>query len=103
MRHREHQLSFVIKRHGGARAGAGRKPSARSNVPHRPRAKHDHRHPVHVTLRAAALPASLRARDVAAGVHRALRISSRTDFRIVEYSIQPDHLHLIVEGGAGTR
>ncbi len=35
--------------HGGARPGAGRKPSGRRVVPHEPRAVHRARHPVHVT------------------------------------------------------
>jgi REP element-mobilizing transposase RayT len=94
-------LAFVVKRHGGARAGAGRRrATTRRNVPHRPRDRHHPHHPVHVTLRAA-LPASLRTERVLPTVQRALRAASHPGFRLLEFSIQPDHLHLIVEGDSG--
>jgi REP element-mobilizing transposase RayT len=91
------QLSFVIRTHGGARAGAGRKrKSARSNVPHRPRPRLDARHPVHLTLRAGALPASLRDRRAFPALRSALAFSTDA-LRILHFSVQHDHLHLLVE------
>lgn len=102
MRRRTHQLSIRFRRHGGARTGAGRtRAGARANVPHRRRAAHDARHPVHVTLRAAALPRSLRMDRLREAVRRAIGAASRADFRVLEFSIQSDHLHLIVEGDDG--
>jgi REP element-mobilizing transposase RayT len=52
-------------------------------------------HPVHVTLRAAL--SCLRSQFVSPTVLGALRSANRASFRIVHYSIQGNHLHLIVE------
>lgn len=88
------QLCFNIRQHGGRRPGAGRKATGtRRNVSHRPRTPHDHRHPVHVTLRAA----SLRAPAVFLVVRAALARASRDTFRVVVFSVQRDHVHLVVE------
>ncbi|MEP7052095.1 MAG: transposase [Pseudomonadota bacterium] len=65
------------------------------NTPHRARPKHNAAHPVHVTLRASVR--SLRSQHVVRTVLGALRDSRRKNFRIVHYSIQPNHLHLILE------
>jgi REP element-mobilizing transposase RayT len=93
-----HQLSFVIRTHGGRRAGAGRKSTApRPNVPHRSRGLHDPRCPVHITLRAVPLPASLRAERPFAAVRDALSRSSTRAFRVLHFSVQRNHVHLIVE------
>jgi putative transposase len=98
---RAKQLEFVIRRHGGRRAGAGRKATGpRRNVSHRPRAAHDRHAPVHVTLRAGTLPASLRSPSIFAVVRTAIARASRAAFRIVAFSVQRDHVHLIVEGDA---
>ena len=92
------KLAFPeLKRRGGARAGAGRKPlrTALRHTPHRPRPAHRAAHPVHVTLRACLR--SLRSQLVAPTVLGSLRASYRPGFRVVHYSIQANHLHLIVE------
>jgi hypothetical protein len=94
---RAKQLEFVIRQHGGRRAGAGRKAAGRRNVMHRVRPRHDARVPVHVTLRTTALPASLRAPAVFAVVRVALARASRTAFRVVAFSVQRNHVHLVVE------
>jgi hypothetical protein len=83
---------------GGARANAGRKPNPRTNVPHRARPAQRASEPVHVTLRARIAP--LRSQFVFPTVRLALIRATRRDpdrFRIVHYSVQRDHLHLIVE------
>jgi putative transposase len=84
---------------GGARPGAGRKPmpGRRPDVPHRPRPAHHAAHPVHVTLRTVAAVRCLRAGHVFPDVRRAIAAASGADFRIVEYSVQRNHLHLLVE------
>jgi REP element-mobilizing transposase RayT len=91
-------LSFHAKsRRGGARRGAGR-PKGRAHLrqtPHRVRPVHRAAHPVHVTLRAESR--SLREQQVVRTVLGALRDSRRDSFRIVHYSVQANHLHLIVE------
>jgi REP element-mobilizing transposase RayT len=91
------RLSFTGDRRGGSRCGAGRKrlPAAQRHTPHRARPKHQAGHPVHVTLRCALR--SLRSQHVSKTVLGALRDSNRDQFRIAHYSIQDNHLHLLVE------
>jgi putative transposase len=57
---------------------------------------------VHVTLRVRADVPSLRAPNAFAAVRTALAAASRSGFRLVQFSVQADHLHLLVEG-ADTR
>lgn len=98
---RARQLSFEIRTHGGRRAGAGRKPAGeRPGVAHRPRPAHDPRCPVHVTLRAGALPASLRGGRVFGAIREALRRVSGDGLGVVEFSVQSNHLHLLVESAS---
>jgi REP element-mobilizing transposase RayT len=83
---------------GGARPGAGRKRSERGNVPHRARPRQRAAEPVHVTLRSRM--ASLRSQHVFPTVRLALARAGRRDptrFRILHFSVQRDHLHLVVE------
>lgn len=98
MARRSGQLSLPTPRTwGGRRRGAGRKPTPgrRPCVPHRPRPHHVATHPVHVTLRAALH--CLRASHVFPAVRRSLAASSRSDFRVVEFSVQHNHIHLLAE------
>jgi len=92
------QLELPLpSRHGGARKGAGRPrlpPHAR-HTPHRSRARHRKANPVHVTLRARL--SSLRTEMLSRTVLAAARASNRDWFRITHYSIQENHIHLIVE------
>ncbi len=84
---------------GGRRAGAGRKQITvgRKNVSHRTREKHVRTHPVHVVLRSKVR--SLRSQHLFPTVRHALARATRApdDFRIVQFSVQADHVHLIVE------
>lgn len=88
---------------GGARKGAGRKraPGKRPSVPHRARPRHHGPHPVHVTLRARPGLPAFRHELVHDMLRKALlRQGDRpyaASFHVVEFSIQDDHLHLIVE------
>jgi len=88
---------------GGARKGAGRKraPGKRPSVPHRVRPPHHGANPVHVTLRARTGLPSLRAEAVHEMLRKALHRQRERrysgSFQVVEFSIQRDHLHLIVE------
>lgn len=97
MARRAQQLELSIRSWGGRREGAGRKPSSgRRSVPHRARPVHAVHCPVHVTLRAAGLP-SLRGARTFGVVRTALAAASNGVFRIVQWSVQVNHLHLIVE------
>jgi len=94
---RQHELGF--RTWGGARPGAGRKPSrSRSRVPHVARPGHDARAPVHVTLRLRERLPSLRRSLVRARVFRALGDGrERFGLRLLQFSLQSNHVHLIVE------
>ncbi len=84
---------------GGRREGAGRKPSgARAGVSHAARPNHFARHPTHVTLRVGKRLPSLRKQVVFIDVRRAIgAASSRAWFRVLQFSVQRDHVHLLVE------
>ncbi len=90
---------------GERKKGAGRKRDPRSGVPHLTREVVASRFPVHVTMKVrGGLPKLRRkacyrviATAFAKGCERAGRLENGC-FRLVEYSIQNDHLHLIVEG-----
>ncbi|MBI4700291.1 MAG: transposase [Deltaproteobacteria bacterium] len=94
---RHRQLSLpATSTWGGRRPGAGRKPSGRKvGVPHRARPEHKARHPVHVTLRAKL--ACLRDQHIFPVVRDALAAASRSDFRLLHFSVQTNHIHLLVE------
>lgn len=89
------QLSFDDIRPKRKRPGP--KASARPNVRHRARPIHKRRNALHVTLRAIDGLASFRRPTLFAAFDRALRATRREDFRIVEFSVQANHVHLIVE------
>ncbi len=83
---------------GGRREGAGRPRLARrKGVAHRARDEHKARHPMHVTLRAGRWVTSLRQQVVFFEIRRALRQASRSWFRVIHFSVQRDHVHLLVE------
>jgi hypothetical protein len=65
---------------------------------HDRRPEHDARHPVQVTMRATNAP-NLRTERFFPVVRAAIGRASRSGFRIVHFSVQQDHLHLIVEAG----
>jgi len=66
-------------------------------VPHARREVHDRRYPAHVTLRTCVGLPSLRRNDIFVAVRAAFARSSREGFRLVHYSVQRDHVHLVVE------
>jgi putative transposase len=91
-----------VRTWGGRRAGAGRKPGARPNVAHVVRPAHAARIPVHVTLRRAKGLPSLRTERLHHLVRDAVRETRREGFRIAHYSVQADHVHMIVEAEHAT-
>src|SRR5262245_5213471 len=98
------QLSLPTPcRWDGRRRGAGRKraPGSRPGVPHRSRPAHVAAHAVHVTLRAVEALRCLRSCRVFPAVRCAIAAASRADFRVVEFSVQGDHVHLIAEAAHG--
>src|SRR5262245_56695214 len=94
------QLSLPAPRSwGGHRRGAGRKPAPgrRPGVSHAERLEHVAAHPVHVTLRATRTIRCLRSARVFPAVRRAFAVASRGGFRLLHFSVQDDHVHLLVE------
>lgn len=93
----QRKLEFVG--HGGARRGAGRKlaPGKRPSVEHRNRT-HAYDKPSHVTLRLADDIRSIRENGIYLVIEDAIRAGcDRFGFRVIEFSAQATHLHLIVE------
>jgi REP element-mobilizing transposase RayT len=58
--------------------------------------------PVHITLRAAAGLPSLRGKRVFAAVRAGFRAASNDAFRLLQFSVQADHVHMLVEADGGT-
>ncbi len=84
---------------GGRRPGAGRKRRApRPSVSHRTRPYHDAAHPAHVTLRARGGLPSLRGTRLFRAVRECIARAQRGRvFRICHFSVQGNHIHLLVE------
>ena len=95
------QLELELKsvaRWGGRREGAGRRPGPRPRVLHRARERFTRHQPCHVTLRVRRGVPRLRQARLVRCVEQSFRaLRARAGFRVVHYSIQSDHLHLIVE------
>lgn len=96
---RGRQLTFEFPAGwGGARKKAGRKAGPRPSTPHRARPFHRASDPVHVTLRSRFT--ELRSQFVFPTVRLALLGVARRNpesFRIAHFSVQRDHVHLVVE------
>ena len=86
-----------LTRAGLEKQRPGPKPAEFPNVRHRARAVHKYWNPLHVTLRARRGLPSFRSQTLSAAFESAVRRTRRDDFRVVEFSVQDDHLHLIVE------
>ena len=99
MRKTQGQLEMEFRTRGGRRRGAGRPAKGpRSSERHKARPAHNHRHPVHVTIRMAPDVANLRHRDMYLQFREATIVTAkRENFRIVHMSIQRNHVHLLVE------
>lgn len=83
---------------GGPRTGAGRPAGPRPRVHHVKRPPVANRYPAHVTLRVRGGVPSLRRKRFVRELRRSLRPAcERGDFRLVHWSIQRDHAHLVVE------
>ena len=102
------QLPLDFKGWGGKRKGAGRPPDQkRPGVSHLRRPEIAARYPVHITLRVLPGVGYLRALVRIRAIEQALfEAKDRLGMRIVHYSIQGQHLHLLIEvedGSALTR
>ena len=80
----------------------GRRPKAErvGFMPHETRAVHDKNHPVHVTIRRVALGPSFRTQVVCAAIRGVIAGAKCKGVRVLHYSVQENHLHLMVEGSS---
>jgi REP element-mobilizing transposase RayT len=93
---RPQQLALV--RHGGRRRGAGRKPKdTLAGVTHAARPALSGREPVLITLKARREVWNLRAQRAMRALIPALFAARETLVRLVHFSVQHDHVHLVVE------
>jgi len=93
------QLPLPLPSRGGKRAGAGRKPKGpRALVSHKLRPRFKKPSPVHVTLRLHDAVWNLRSGRSYRRIKRCFEKSrSRFGARLIEFSVQGNHLHLILE------
>jgi putative transposase len=97
------QLELRPRTWGGKRDGAGRKRQpGRRSVSRAPRLPHVPRCPAHVTLRAGSDVPSFRDERLLPVFRTAFRAASTAHFRLLAFSIQADHLHLLVEADEPT-
>ena len=94
----DRQLALRLHRRGGKRPGAGRTPKRdRVGMPHSLRAPLASRFPVHVTLRTVDGLSTLRSRACFGAIDSAFKLARRRQtVRLVEFSVQGNHLHLVV-------
>jgi putative transposase len=98
------QLPFVFPKRGGKRPGAGRPRTSPhpgligTGVPHLKRTEFAARYPVHITQRVRPGIGHLRTQSRLGLIRDALRAASgKFAMQVVHFSIQGNHLHLIVE------
>ncbi len=102
--HRQAQLNLQERpTWGGRRAGSGRRPAGdRQRVAHQRRPPHDRHCPVHVTLRTVPGVPSLRSATMYPAIRSAFAAASNARFRLLHFSAQADHVHLLVEADDAT-
>lgn len=103
-RRRAAQLELSLRfapRWGGRRVGAGRKRGVSPRVSHTSRTPLAGRHPCHVTIKVRPDVPSLRSVCLVRALETSWReVCDRGRFRVVHYSIQSSHVHLIVEAAS---
>ena len=98
------QRALPFKSWGGWRAGAGRKRDPNSGVSHLRRPKITRHRPAHATLKLIRDLRSLRTKKKVHTIRRAIAAACRgRGFRIIDWSVQHDHIHLMVEAHSTER
>ncbi len=90
---------FGFPEWGGARDRCGRRPKGeKAGHPHRGRPALAPRYPVHVTAKIVkSLPSLRRKREFMALFHIFERAYDKNGMRLIHYSVQGNHIHLIIE------
>lgn len=93
------QMAFRFRTWGGARRGAGRRPArGRAGASHLRRDAPSSRTPVHVTLRLRDEVWNLRSGRMFRALYNAfVGGKQRFGFRLVHYSVQGNHVHIVAE------
>ena len=92
------QLDLPCKGRGGWRPGAGRPKKKNAGVSHLKRPALAKRYPVHVTLKVRGDVPNLRTEKRFLAAKKAFRYGcDRFGMRLIEFSVQSNHIHLIVE------
>jgi REP element-mobilizing transposase RayT len=86
-------------KHGGWRPNAGR-PKKPGAISHATRATEPARYPQHVTLRVREGVATIAGEGSLKIIRAAIRASHKSGFRIVEFNVLGNHLHLITEAAS---
>jgi len=100
------QQEMQFRTHAGKRPGAGRKPvlPGRARLRHEARPEIDARFPVHVTKRVRRDVTRLRRFELCKVLRGAFVLGCRRgEFRICQFSIQGNHIHLICEASDATQ
>jgi putative transposase len=99
MRGEQVEIAFPNSR-GGRRAGAGRPRGTRTSdrMPHVARPRVSRHRPHHITVRTTRPTWNLRSQRCYRFVEKALSVvKERGGFRVIHFSVQHNHVHLIVE------
>jgi putative transposase len=93
------QIELSLRRRGGKRKGAGRNPKqGRAGVSHAKRPELKSRFPVMVTIRVCDTVYNLRSKRCSVPIREAVAAAQgRFGLRIVQYCVQGNHCHFIVE------
>ena len=91
------QIEMDFRAHGGKRAGAGRKKHRAGCINHVKRPALSGREPVGITLKLISGLPSIRTPMIMAALARAIRLARRFGMKVIHYSVQSNHIHLIVE------
>lgn len=99
---KDKQTAFAFVGWGGEREGAGRPKKPGAKLRHSARAPLGSRYPVHVTQRTVSGAPNLRRSACYDVVEQAIRTSRERDgFRVVHFTVESNHLHMIVEAREG--
>ena len=80
------------------RLGRKPRPERAGFLPHVARPEHEGRHPVHVSMKRARLAPSLRSQRLLSLLVAHFAAAVKRGIKVLHFSIQHDHLHLLIEG-----
>lgn len=96
------QLSFNLSKgkHGGRRPGAGRKRIHSKGVAHQVREKVKKSYPLHINFKVVKNVPGLRNKQIMKALIKAILNSRLKGLKVQHYSLQHNHVHLIVEASS---